>query len=433
MAAFHPTGRSVDLERDAGRRPTCSRRARRLRPAALDRPDVQDRRRRRQAGPVEHAPLVPDRRAVQPVRSTSTTASASASRSTRPTRPTDFGETRIGCLVLAAGRARHRLAPDRARPGAPAPAGRRRDGDRWGRTSCSWTRPRTTGRGPRRGRPSQVRDDLLAVARERAAFVARRVRAGEVPPVDSVEARLAVISREGDRVSALRAAESAGVDAGDVPLGRQSGEPAPLRARPRRRCRRCRRCRGRDRRASSGRRAGRRPEVAGRGSRAEARAWIEPGSPGSSSCPTCGSASRRSRSATRPPASTTSTSASRCAAAGVPARPGAHRRARRWTSSRRDFDQDVVARAGRPPTSRTRSSRSAPRRRPGRASPSSRRRWPRRCAAPRCAASSWATGRCSSSTSASRPGLGTAARDRGPRRLPTGRRRLPLGDGPDQT
>ena len=77
----------------------------------------------------------------------------------------------------------------------------------------------------------EVRDDLLGVARARADFVARRVRAGEVPPVDSIEARLTVASREGDRISALRAAESAAVTVATY-LWTPDGEPAALRSAP---------------------------------------------------------------------------------------------------------------------------------------------------------------------------------------------------------
>lgn len=76
-----------------------------------------------------------------------------------------------------------------------------------------------------------VRDELLRVARARAAFVARRVRVGAEAPIDSVEARLAVTSREGDLVSALRAAESAGVQLATY-FWDEEGDPAPLRAVP---------------------------------------------------------------------------------------------------------------------------------------------------------------------------------------------------------
>ena len=76
-----------------------------------------------------------------------------------------------------------------------------------------------------------VRDDLLGAAQQRAGFVARRVRAGEVPPVDSVEARLAVAAREGDRVGALRAAESAGVSLATY-LWEADGTPAAPDAAP---------------------------------------------------------------------------------------------------------------------------------------------------------------------------------------------------------
>ena len=76
-----------------------------------------------------------------------------------------------------------------------------------------------------------VRDSLLDVARTRADFVERRVRAGETAPVDGVEAQLAVVAREGDRVLALRRAEEAGVTLGTF-LWEADGAPAPLRAAP---------------------------------------------------------------------------------------------------------------------------------------------------------------------------------------------------------
>lgn len=76
-----------------------------------------------------------------------------------------------------------------------------------------------------------VREELLEAARQRAAFVVRRVGTGAAAPVDSLEARLAVVRREGDLVGALREAETAGVELGTFLWG-PDGEPVRLRAAP---------------------------------------------------------------------------------------------------------------------------------------------------------------------------------------------------------
>ena len=142
----------------------------------------------------------------------------------------DAGETRVGVSVSPlAGRgtdrrrtslAQARLAPE----AAGAAAVQRRNALLLAAARAYWTWAGAVA-------VVGVRDSLLDVARTRADFVARRVRAGETPPVDSLEAQLTVVQREGDRVAALRRAEEAGVVLATY-FWEADGAPARLRAAP---------------------------------------------------------------------------------------------------------------------------------------------------------------------------------------------------------
>lgn len=74
----------------------------------------------------------------------------------------------------------------------------------------------------------QVNRELVALAAERRAFVVRQARAGETAAVDSVEAELAVVSREGKVAEARRKAEQASVKLA-VFLWNEDGTPETSR------------------------------------------------------------------------------------------------------------------------------------------------------------------------------------------------------------
>jgi outer membrane protein TolC len=58
----------------------------------------------------------------------------------------------------------------------------------------------------------EVADSMVALAEQRADFVVRRIRAGEVPAVDSIEIMQEVFRRRGERFRDIRSAEQAAVD-----------------------------------------------------------------------------------------------------------------------------------------------------------------------------------------------------------------------------
>ncbi|MEM6784676.1 MAG: TolC family protein [Bacteroidota bacterium] len=74
----------------------------------------------------------------------------------------------------------------------------------------------------------QVNRELLVLATERRDFVVRQARAGETAAVDSVEAELAVVSREGKVAEAVRKAEQASVKL-SVFLWSEDGAPESSR------------------------------------------------------------------------------------------------------------------------------------------------------------------------------------------------------------
>ncbi|MEM9664943.1 MAG: TolC family protein [Bacteroidota bacterium] len=77
----------------------------------------------------------------------------------------------------------------------------------------------------------QVNRELRALATQRRDLVVRRARAGETAAVDSVEAELAVVSRDGKVAAARRKAEEAGVKLA-VFLWNEDGTPEVLRYAP---------------------------------------------------------------------------------------------------------------------------------------------------------------------------------------------------------
>lgn len=77
----------------------------------------------------------------------------------------------------------------------------------------------------------QVNRELMALATRRQALVVRQARAGETAAVDSVEAELAVVSREGKVAAARRKAEAARVKLA-VFLWNEDGTPRPVRHTP---------------------------------------------------------------------------------------------------------------------------------------------------------------------------------------------------------
>ncbi|MEM6647230.1 MAG: TolC family protein, partial [Bacteroidota bacterium] len=81
------------------------------------------------------------------------------------------------------------------------------------------------------GRILQINRELLDLATQRLDLVVRQARAGETAAVDSVEAELAVVSREGKVVSAQRKAEEARVKL-DVFLWNEDGTPQTIRYTP---------------------------------------------------------------------------------------------------------------------------------------------------------------------------------------------------------
>jgi outer membrane protein TolC len=58
----------------------------------------------------------------------------------------------------------------------------------------------------------EVADSMVALAEQRADFVARRIKAGEAPAVDSIEIMQEVFRRRGERFRDIRVAEQAAVD-----------------------------------------------------------------------------------------------------------------------------------------------------------------------------------------------------------------------------
>ena len=77
----------------------------------------------------------------------------------------------------------------------------------------------------------QINRELMVLATRRRDLVVRQVRAGETAAVDSVEAELAVVSREGKVAAARRKAEEARVKL-SVFLWEEDGTPQPLRHDP---------------------------------------------------------------------------------------------------------------------------------------------------------------------------------------------------------
>ena len=77
----------------------------------------------------------------------------------------------------------------------------------------------------------QINRELMVLATRRRDLVVRQVRAGETAAVDSVEAELAVVSREGKVAAARRKAEEARVKLG-VFFWEEDGTPQPLRHDP---------------------------------------------------------------------------------------------------------------------------------------------------------------------------------------------------------